>query len=35
MLTINADNHPFMSQFHKPEDEKRSIAVIEPENRQD
>ena len=25
MLTINADNHPFMSQFHKPEDEKRSI----------
>ena len=22
MLTINADNHPFMSQFHKPEDEK-------------
>ena len=35
MLTINADNHPFISQFHKPEDEKRSIAVIEPENRQD
>ena len=24
-MTINADNHPFMSQFHKPEDEKRSI----------
>ena len=35
MLTINADNHPFMSQFHKPEDEKRSIVVIEPEHRQD
>ena len=35
MLTINADNHPFISQFHKPEDEKRSIVVIEPEHRQD
>ena len=35
MLTINADQHPFMSQFHKPEDEKRSIVVIEPENCQD
>ena len=27
-LTINADNHPFMSQFHKPGDEKRSLVVI-------
>ena len=35
MLTTNADNHPFMLQFHKPEDEKRSIMVIEPEHRQD
>ena len=35
MLTINADQHPFMSQFHKPEDEKRSIVAIEPEHRQD
>ena len=35
MLTINADQHPFMSQFHKPEDEKRSIVVIEPQNRTD
>ena len=35
MLTINADDHPFMSQFHKPKDEKRSIVVIEPEHRQD
>ena len=35
MLTINADNHPFMSQFHKPEDEKRSIVVIEPEHLKD
>ncbi|CAM0788227.1 hypothetical protein AM412_002752 [Acinetobacter baumannii] len=35
MLTINADNHPFMSQFHKPEDEKRSIIVIPEEYRND
>ena len=35
ILTINADQHPFMSQFHKPEDEKRSIVVIEPGHRQD
>ena len=35
MLTINADDHPFISQFYKPEDEKRSIVVIEPEHRQD
>jgi len=34
MLTINADNHPFMSQFHRPKDEKRSIVVIPPELRQ-
>nr|WP_313100238.1 SOS response-associated peptidase family protein [Moraxella sp. CTOTU48717] len=34
MLTINAGNHPFMSQFHKPEDEKRSIVVIEPQHCQ-
>ena len=35
MLTINADDHPFMSQFHKPKDEKRSIVVIEPQQRMD
>ena len=35
MLTINADDHPFMSQFNKPKDEKRSIVVIEPEHRSD
>ena len=35
MLTINEDDHSFMSQFHKPEDENRSIVVIEPEHRQD
>lgn len=35
MLTINADHHPFMSQFHKPEDEKRSIIVISEQYRND
>ena len=34
-MTINADDHPFMSQFHKPEDEKCSIMVIEPQQRMD
>lgn len=33
MLTINADHHPFMNQFHAPDDEKRSIIVIPPEHR--
>ena len=28
MLTINADGHPVMKHFHKPEDEKRSIVVL-------
>lgn len=35
MLTINADQHPLMSQFHRPDDEKRSIVVIEPEYQMD
>lgn len=35
LLTINADDHPFMSQFHRPEDEKRSIVVIPPERHMD
>jgi putative SOS response-associated peptidase YedK len=28
MLTINADQHPFMRQFHKPDDEKRSVVIL-------
>ncbi|MDA3442611.1 SOS response-associated peptidase [Acinetobacter bereziniae] len=35
MLTINADNHPFMKQFHAPNDEKRSIIVIPEQYRND
>ena len=35
MLTINADHHPFMKQFHAPNDEKRSIIVIPEQYRND
>lgn len=35
MLTRNADGHPFMQQFHKPGDEKRSVIVIPKELRDD
>ena len=28
MLTINADQHPLMQQFHKPADEKRMVVIL-------
>jgi hypothetical protein len=28
MLTINADDHPFMRHYHKPEDEKRMVVIL-------
>jgi putative SOS response-associated peptidase YedK len=31
MLTINADRHDLMQQFHKPTDEKRMVVVLAPE----
>ena len=31
MLTMNADEHPVMRQFHKPGDEKRTPVIITPE----
>lgn len=34
MLTINADSHPLMKQFHKPGDEKRSVVVLDPEDHE-
>ena len=34
MLTINADGHEVMKHFHKPEDEKRSIVVLQDLNYQ-
>lgn len=30
MLTINADEHPLMRRFHKPEDEKRMVVILRP-----
>jgi putative SOS response-associated peptidase YedK len=29
MLTINADNHPLMQRFHRPEDEKRMPVLLD------
>ena len=31
MLTVNADEHAIMNQFHKPGDEKRTPVIISPE----
>lgn len=31
MLTINADGHPVMQRFHKPEDEKRMVVILKPD----
>lgn len=31
MLTVNADDHPVMKQFHKPGDEKRTPVILAPE----
>ena len=28
MLTVNADDHPLMRRFHKPDDEKRSVVFL-------
>jgi putative SOS response-associated peptidase YedK len=30
MLTVNADNHPLMQRFHRPEDEKRMPVLLDP-----
>ncbi len=32
MLTINADQHPVMRQFHKPDDEKRMVVIVSDAN---
>ncbi|MEI7783990.1 MAG: SOS response-associated peptidase [Betaproteobacteria bacterium] len=34
LLTVNADDHPFMQQFHKADEEKRMIVVLAPEHYQ-
>jgi putative SOS response-associated peptidase YedK len=30
MLTVNADGHPVMQRFHKAEDEKRMVVILDP-----
>jgi len=35
MLTINADDHPLMSRFHAPGDEKRSLAIVPADQREE
>jgi len=35
MLTINADAHPLMRQFHKPADEKRMVVILPPDRYDD
>lgn len=32
MLTINADDHQLMRNFHKPDDEKRMVVILPPES---
>lgn len=32
MLTINADGHDLMCQFHKPADEKRMVVILPPDS---
>jgi putative SOS response-associated peptidase YedK len=34
MLTINADGHPLMQRFHKPDDEKRMVMILDPHQYQ-
>ena len=31
MLTVNANHHPVMKQFHKPGDEKRTPVILSPD----
>lgn len=31
MLTVNADEHPLMNRFHRPEDEKRMVVILREE----
>ena len=35
ILGVNADDHPLMSRFHKPDAEKRSVVIIRPDAYQD
>jgi putative SOS response-associated peptidase YedK len=32
MITVNADDHPFMKRFHKPGEEKRMVVILDPKD---
>ena len=32
MLTVNADDHPLMRNFHRPDDEKRMVVILDETN---
>lgn len=32
--TVNADGHPLMQRFHKPDDEKRMVMILDPDQYQ-
>ncbi|WP_347336960.1 hypothetical protein [Burkholderia sp. A1] len=32
MLTVNADDHEVMKHMHRPDDEKRSVVILRPED---
>jgi hypothetical protein len=34
-LSINAQEHALMQQFHKPADEKRMVVMLQPDRYQD
>jgi putative SOS response-associated peptidase YedK len=35
MLTVNAEGHPLMKRFHKPDAEKRSVVIVRPDACED
>jgi putative SOS response-associated peptidase YedK len=35
MLTVNADGHPVMQRFHKPEEEKRMVVILDTKEYDD
>ena len=35
MLTVNADDHEFMRHYHKPEDEKRMVVILQDDQYDD
>lgn len=34
-FTLNADDHPLLSRFHRPNEEKRGVAILRPEHYDD